>query len=138
MQNMSELIELIFKDKENNVNLWESLNYILQNNKEEINNFCNIIKSIINSKDKSNILLALNILDFAVDFGHELLWQKIDSNDFLSCIINIIKKNQDPDLQSVCLYLINKLLNLYFYKYCCKSLLNLKIILFDLLYFFKE
>ena len=109
MQNMSELIELIFKDKENNVNLWESLNYILQNNKEEINNFCNIIKSKINSKDKSNILLALNILDFAVDFGHELLWQKIDSNDFLSCIINIIKKNQDPDLQSVCLYLINKL-----------------------------
>jgi len=109
MQNVSTLIELIFKDKEKNVNLWEPLNTILQNNNEEIINFCNIMKNKINSGNKSDILLAVNLVDFAVDYGKILLWEQIDSKDFLRCIINIIQTNPDQEIKSVCLYLINKL-----------------------------
>ena len=109
MQNVSTLIELIFKDKEENVNLWESLNDILQKNNKEIINFCNIIKNKINSGIKADILLAVNLVDFAVDFGKMVLWEQIDSKDFLKCIINIIQTNPDQELKSVCLYLINKL-----------------------------
>ena len=47
MENVFTLIELIFKDKEGNVYLWESLKNKLQNNRSEIVNFCNIIKNII-------------------------------------------------------------------------------------------
>ena len=50
MQNVSTLIELIFKDKEENVNLWESLNDILQKNNKEIINFCSKIKLIVELK----------------------------------------------------------------------------------------
>ena len=95
MQNVSTLIELIFKDKEENVNLWESLNDILQKNNKEIINFCNIIKNKINSGIKADILLAVNLVDFAVDFGKMVLWEQIDSKDFLKCIINIIQTNPD-------------------------------------------
>ena len=109
MQNVSTLLEQIFKNEDINVKLWESLNYILQKNNEEIINFCNIIISKINSGNKPEILLALNLVDFTVDYGKQLLWEKIDSKDFLSCIIDKIQNNKDPDLQSVCLYLINKL-----------------------------
>ena len=47
MQNAYNLIELIFKDKEKNVNLWETLKNLLNNNKDEIINFCNIMKNKI-------------------------------------------------------------------------------------------
>ena len=109
MENVTNLIELIFKDKENNLYLWESLKNILHKNKEEITNFCNIMKLKINSGNKDDILFAFNLVDFAVDYGSIFLWEKIDSLDFLSVIVNIIKNNPDQDLQSVCLYLINKL-----------------------------
>ena len=109
MQNVTNLIELIFKDKNNNVYLWESLENILHNNHEEVTNFYNIMKNKINSGNKQDILLSLNLIDFAVDYGSLYLWEKIDSPDFLSIIVNIIKNNPDQDLQSVCSYLINKL-----------------------------
>jgi hypothetical protein len=67
------------------------------------------MKNKINSGNKSDILLAVNLVDFAVDYGKILLWEQIDSKDFLRCIINIIQTNPDQELKSVCLYLINKL-----------------------------
>ena len=109
MQNAYNLIELIFKDKEKNVNLWETLKNLLNNNKDEIINFCNIMKNKISFGNKSDILYALNLIDFEVDNGTLFLWENIDSIDFLSAIKNIIYNNPDPDLQSVSLYLINKL-----------------------------
>ncbi len=109
MENVFTLIELIFKDKEGNVYLWESLKNKLQNNRSEIVNFCNIMKNKINGDNKPDILLAVNLIDFATDFGSSFLWEKIDSKDFLSCIMNKLKNNKDPEIQSVCLYLINKL-----------------------------
>ena len=109
MENVFTLIELIFKDKEGNVYLWESLKNKLQNNRDEIVNFCNIMKNKINGDNKPDILLAVNLIDFATDFGSSFLWEKIDSKDFLSCIMNKLKNNKDPEIQSVCLYLINKL-----------------------------
>ena len=108
MQNVSTLIELIYKKKENQ-KLWISLSYILQKDKEEIINFCNIMKNKINSGVKPDILLALFLIDFTVDSNNYSLWEKIDSNDFLSCITNILKNNPDEELQSICLYLIKKL-----------------------------
>ena len=108
MQNVSNLIDLIFKDKEN-VNLWENLKNILNNNKEQIIIFCNIMKNKINSGNKEDILYSLNLVDFEVDNGSFFLWENIDSKDFLSVIVNLINNNRDPDLQSVGLYLINKL-----------------------------
>ena len=110
MQNVSNLIDLIFKDKEN-VNLWENLKNILNNNKEQIIIFCNIMKNKINSGNKEDILYSLNLVDFEVDNGSFFLWENIDSKDFLSVIVNLINNNRDPDLQSVGLYLINKLAN---------------------------
>ena len=109
MENVFTLIELIFKDKEGNVYLWESLKNKLQNNRSEIVNFCNIMKNKINGDNKPDILLAVNLIDFATDFGSSFLWEKIDSKDFLSCIMNKLKNNKDPEIRSVCLYLINKL-----------------------------
>ena len=111
MQNVSDLIDLIFKDKEKNVNLWENLKNILNNNKKQIIIFCEIMKNKIISGNKEDILFALNLVDFEVDNGSIFLWEYIDSKDFLSVILNIINNNSDPDLQSVSLYLINKLAN---------------------------
>ena len=109
MQNVSNLIDLIFKDKEKNVALWETLKNILNKNKDQIIIFCNTMKNIINSGKKEDILYALNLIDFEVDNSSINLWEKIDSKDFLSAIVKIITNNPDKDLQSVSLYLINKL-----------------------------
>ena len=109
MQNVSNLIDLIFKDKEKNVTLWETLKNILNKNKDQIIIFCNTMKNIINSGKKEDILYALNLIDFEVDNSSINLWEKIDSKDFLSAIVKIITNNPDKDLQSVSLYLINKL-----------------------------
>ena len=110
MQNVSTLLELIFKDKEKNIKLWMPLINILQkDNNDEIINFCKIMKNKINSENKQDILLALNLLDLAVDLDKMILWERIDSKDFLSCIINKLNHNRDIDIQSVCKYLIKKL-----------------------------
>ena len=110
MQNVSTLLELIFKDKEKNIKLWMPLVNILENNnKDEIINFCNIMKNKINGENKPDILLALNLVDLAVDLDKMIIWERIDSKNFLSCIINILNHNHDIDIQSVCKYLIKKL-----------------------------
>ena len=108
MSKVSSLLEKIFQCKGANIQLWESLKNILQNDNLEIEPFCYLIKRKINNSNKSDTLLALNLLDFAVDTGQMLLWKIIDSKDFLSCIINILKQRLDADLQTVALYLIQK------------------------------
>ena len=99
MENVFTLIELIFKDKEGNVYLWESLKNKLQNNRSEIVNFCNIMKNKINGDNKPDILLAVNLIDFATDFGSSFLWEKIDSKDFLSCIMNKYRNPIDATIE---------------------------------------
>jgi len=108
MSKVSSLLEKIFQCKGSNIQLWESLKNILQNENNEIEPFCYLIKQKINNSNKSDTLLALDLLDFAVDTGRMLLWEKIDSKQFLSCIINILKNRLDADLQTVALYLIQK------------------------------
>ena len=109
MQNVSTLLDLIFKDKENSIKFWFSLSNILQKDNNEIINFCNIIKDKINSGNQQDILLSLNLIDLAVDLDKIVLWEKIDSKNFISCLVNILKNNNDPDIQSICRYLIKKL-----------------------------
>ena len=108
MLKIYSILEEIFQNKGKNHNNWEDIKNIIQNKNDEILPFCFLIKNRINSGDKQDILLALNILDFAVDHGKPLLWSKIDNKDFLSCIINILKNNQNPNLQNTALYLIQK------------------------------
>jgi hypothetical protein len=108
MSKVSYLLEQIFQCKGTNIQLWESLKNILQNDDKEIDPFCYLIKLKINNSNKSDTLLALDLLDFAVDTGRMLLWTIVDSVNFLSCIINIVKNNPDPDLRTVALYLIQK------------------------------
>ena len=109
MQNVSTLLDLIFKDKENSIKFWFSLSNILQKDNNEIINFCNIIKDKINSGNQQDILLSLNLIDLAVDLDKIVLREKIDSKNFISCLVNILKNNNDPDIQSICRYLIKKL-----------------------------
>ena len=85
------------------------INILKKENNDEIINFCKIMKNKINSENKQDILLALNLLDLAVDLDKMILWERIDSKDFLSCIINILNHNRDTDIQSICKYLIKKI-----------------------------
>ena len=108
MSKIYSLLDTIFQTNGSNFKLWDDLKNIIQNKNEEIEPFCFLMKNRINSSNKSDTLLSLNILDFAVDSGKMLLWTKIDSPNFLLCIINILKKRLDADLQSAALYLIQK------------------------------
>jgi len=108
MSIIKTILDGLFQNNGINFNLWVSLKNIVQNKPDEIVPFCFIIKSKINSGVKSDILLAFTILDFAVDSGRLLLWEKIDNKEFLSYIVNILKTKSDPDLQNTALYLIQK------------------------------
>ena len=85
------ILEGIFQNKGNNPNLWGVLRNIIQNQIDEIIPFCFLIKNKIEIGNKDEILLSLNILDFAVDYGVPFLWVQVDNKDFLSCITNILK-----------------------------------------------
>ena len=102
------ILEGIFQNKGNNPKLWGALRNIIQNQNDEIIPFCFLIKNRIEIGNKDEILLSLNILDFAVDYGVPFLWVQVDNNDFLSCITNILKTKADQDLQNTVLYLIKK------------------------------
>ena len=108
MSRIYSILEKIFDCNGENPNLWENLKIIIQNRSEEIDPFCFLMKNRINSGNKDEIILTLNILDFAVDSGRLLLWTKIDNNIFLLSLINILKTKKDNDLQNLALYLIEK------------------------------
>lgn len=108
MPKVNSILEKLFQNNGANPYLWESLKNIIQNQSDEIAPFVFIIKDKIMKGIKSDILLAFAILDFAVDSGRVLLWEKIDNQDFLSIIVNILKRNSDLDLKNTSLYLVKK------------------------------
>ena len=108
MSQISMILNLLFENKGANPPLWESLKNIIQNQSHEIEPFCVLIKNKINNGNKFEILLSLHILDFSVDYGRLLLWEKIDNASFLECIINILKTKPDLDLHNTALFLIKK------------------------------
>ena len=127
MSKIYPILEQLFQSKGANPNLWGSIKYIVQNQSEEINPFCMQIKNKILKGNKEDILLALYILDYAVDYGRLLLWTQVDNNNFLECLINILKYASDDDLKNCVLYLIQKWA-IKFQKYPaiqnCKSIYN--------------
>ena len=108
MSKIYPILEQLFQNKGANPNLWGSIKYIVQNQSEEIIPFCMQIKNKIINGNKEDILLALYVLDYAVDYGRLLLWTQIDNNNFLECLINILKYASDDDLKNYVLYLIQK------------------------------
>ena len=108
MSQISVLLNLLFECKGNNPQYWESLKNIIQNQSQEIDPFCFLLKNKINNGNKFEILFSLCILDFAVDYGRFLLWEKIDNPNFLDCIINVMKTKPDLDLHNTALFLIQK------------------------------
>ena len=110
-QNIGSVIYSIFNEEGKNSNLWEILKNILQNNEREIEPFCEMIKIKIDKGNKQEKLLSLKIINFAVDIGRVLLWEKIDSKYFLESIINLLRLNLDKDIQNTCLDLINSIYN---------------------------
>ena len=110
-QNIGSVIYSIFNEEGKNSNLWEILKNILQNNEREIEPFCEMIKIKIDKGNKQEKLLSLKIINFAIDIGRVLLWEKIDSKYFLESIINLLRLNLDKDIQNTCLDLINSIYN---------------------------
>ena len=102
------LLEVIFKNKRGTSELWKAVSELIQKKEQEISVFSTYIKHKINSYDKENSLLALDLLDFCMDSGDVLLWSHIGSKEFLSSLITNLKTRDDTDIQSKILFLIEK------------------------------
>ena len=102
------LLEVIFKNKRGTSELWKAVSELLQKKEQEISVFSTYIKHKINSYDKENSLLALDLLDFCMDSGDVLLWSHIGSKEFLSSLVTNLKTRDDTDIQSKILFLIEK------------------------------
>ena len=102
------ILETIFKMKGGAPSLWESINDILHKREQEIPLFCTYIKHKINGYDKTNSILALNLIDFCVDNGNMSLLSALNSKDFLSSLITNLKTRDDSEIQSYILFLIEK------------------------------
>jgi len=102
------LLEVIFKNKRGTSELWKAVNELLQKKEQEISVFSTYIKHKINSYDKENSLLALDLLDFCMDNGDVLLWSHIGSKEFLSSLVTNLKTRDDTEIQSKILFLIEK------------------------------
>ena len=102
------LLEVIFKNKGKTSELWKAINECLQNKEQEIAVFSTYIKHKINSYDKENSLLALDLIDFCIDYGGMPLWIHISSKDFLSSLVTNLKTRDDTEIQSKILFLIEK------------------------------
>ena len=116
------LLEVIFKNKRGTSELWKAVNELLQKKEQEIAVFSTYIKHKINSYDKENSLLALDLLDFCMDNGDVLLWSHIGSKEFLSSLITNLKTRDDTDIQSKILFLIEKWGNKF--SNCTNELVN--------------
>ena len=102
------LLESFFKNKGKISELWKTINEMLKTRENEIPVFCAYIKHKINGYDKQNSLLALDFIDFCVDYGNMNLWSQLNSNDFLSSLITNLKTREDTEIQSKILFLIEK------------------------------
>ena len=102
------LLETFFKNKGKTTELWKTINELLNTRENEIPVFCTYIKHKINGYDKQNSLLALDFIDFCVDYGNMNLWSQLNSKDFLSSLITNLKTREDTEIQSKILFLIEK------------------------------
>ena len=102
------LLETFFKNKGKILELWKTINELLNTRENEIPVFCTYIKHKINSYDKQNSLLSLDFIDFCVDYGNMNLWSQLNSKDFLSSLITNLKTREDTEIQSKILFLIEK------------------------------
>ena len=116
------LLEVIFKNKRGTSELWKAVSELLQKKEQEISVFSTYIKHKINSYDKENSLLALDLLDFCMDSGDVLLWSHIGSKEFLSSLVTNLKTRDDTDIQSKILFLIEKWGNKF--SNCASELAN--------------
>ena len=113
--NKSKLnISLLLDSKGNNKILWENfLKEIMSGNKNL--NF-NIISKLNQCLiEKENLELAVDIIDFIVDYGKENLVKEIASELFLNNFIHILSVNykSDKKIQELVLYLVKKWANKY-------------------------
>ena len=102
------LLEIIFKNKGGTSELWKSIIELLNTRENEIPVFSSYIKHKINSYNKDNSLLALDLIDFCVDYGKMYLWSNLNSKDFLSSFITNLKTREDCEIQTKILFLIEK------------------------------
>ena len=105
------LLETIFKNKGKGSELWKAISELLQTREQEISVFCSYIKHKINSYDKENSLLAMDLVDFCVDYGQMELWSHLASKDFLTSLTTNLKTRNDIEIQSKLLFLIEKWAN---------------------------
>ena len=102
------LLETFFKNKGKISELWKTINELLNTRENEIPVFCTYIKHKINGYDKQNSLLALDFIDFCVDYGNINLWSQLNSKDFLTSLFTNLKTREDTEIQSKILFLIEK------------------------------
>ena len=102
------LLEILFNNKGGTSELWKSIIELLNTRENEIPVFSSYIKHKINSYNKDNSLLALDLIDFCVDYGKIYLWSNINSKDFLSSFITTLKTREDCEIQTKILFLIEK------------------------------
>ncbi len=69
------------------------------------------MKNRLNNFDKKINQLALNLLDYTVDNGKLILFEEIDSKEFLSTFVSALKTKEDADVQNQILSLIQKWAN---------------------------
>ena len=102
------LLEILFNNKGGTSELWKSIIELLNTRENEIPVFSSYIKHKINSYNKDNSLLALDLIDFCVDYGKIYLWSNLNSKDFLSSFITNLKTREDCEIQTKILFLIEK------------------------------
>ena len=102
------VLEIIFSNKGGTSELWKTIIELLNTRENEIPTFSTYIKHKINGFDKNNSLIALDLIDFCVDYGKMSLWENLNSKDFLSSLITNLKTREDCEIQSKILFLIEK------------------------------
>lgn len=70
--------------------------------------FVTYIKKKIDDLDSNIQSLALDILDYCVDYSKLSFHTQIGSKDFLSRLINVIKTRNNPEVRMKILYLFKK------------------------------
>ena len=111
MPKIFPLMETLFQNKGSNPQLWTTIKETLTDNPQECHLFCSLMKNRINYFDKEICILALNLLDYAVDNCKKYLIEEVDTKDFLSVFVNVLKTREEIDLQDQVLYLIQKWAN---------------------------
>ena len=102
------ILNQIIQNKGFQSQLWINLNTYLLNQTQEIINFYQYMLNKLCENNTEVQLLCLDILDYCMDEGRMELWIKISSKEFLQCLIQILKNNNEEEIQVKILYLIQK------------------------------